>query len=149
MDFFLSWSQTWVFEMGTGSLLMSCWSAEYPEPLKNLHNVTCIRAFTQSLYSSFTVIHTIITAGLFKWLVYKLPEVRHHHNSLYPLTLSSTHYTCSYIPVSLSVCLSSSHIVAHRSVLTANLPTILFLDLKTTKVTAITLIPCAIRGTNK
>ena len=30
------------------------------------------------------IIHTIISVGLFKWRVYRLPEVRRHRNSLYP-----------------------------------------------------------------
>ena len=33
MGVFLSWSQTWIFEVGTGALPMGCWSAEHPEPL--------------------------------------------------------------------------------------------------------------------
>ena len=141
--FFLSWSQTWISVIGRGALPMSCWNAEYPESVKNLHNLTCIRAFIKALHSSLTVIHTIITVGLFKWHVYKLPEVRCHHNSLYPC------YPFKYTLYSFSVCLSSSHLEGHhRSALAANRPTILFLDSKTTKVTAITLIPCAKRGTD-
>ena len=60
--------------------------------------------------------------------------------SLLPLFLHTP------LVVSLPVSLSFIH---HRSALTANLLTILFLDSKTTKVTAITLMPYAVRGTVK
>ena len=41
MGVFHSWSRTWIFEMGISALLIGCWSAYYPEALKNLHNLTC------------------------------------------------------------------------------------------------------------
>ena len=40
-----TWSWNWIFEMGVSALLIGCWGGYKPEPLKSLHNLTCIRAF--------------------------------------------------------------------------------------------------------
>ena len=69
MGVFHSWSRTWIFEMGIGVLPIGCWSAYHPEPLKNLHTLTFVRTFPQTLQSNLTIIHPDNTAGLFNWRV--------------------------------------------------------------------------------
>ena len=74
MGVFHSWSRTWIFEIEIGALTMGCWIAEYQEPLKNLDNRTCLRAFPQTPRSCLTTIHPInttdcstIVSGKYLW----------------------------------------------------------------------------------
>ena len=82
MGVFHSWSRTWIFKIGIGSLPMCCQSAEYPEPLKNLDRLACTKAFPQTPSPVFTAIHPINTTGLFNYRIRKLLVVWRHYYSL-------------------------------------------------------------------
>ena len=68
MGVFQSCGWIWKFEMGMGALRMSCRSAKYPDPLKNLQNLPCIRTFSQTLQPNLKAIHSNDTAGLLNYI---------------------------------------------------------------------------------
>ena len=49
--------------MEIGALPIGCWSIYYPQSLKNLNNLACIRAFPQALHFSFTAISELLEQG--------------------------------------------------------------------------------------
>ena len=110
MGVFQSCGWTWDFEMGIGALRMSCRSVYYPDLLKNLHNLPCIGAFSQTLQPILQPFTQIIEQGCSTnaWKNYKWFDV---NTALccpcYPLefvslqanTLFSTHPSRCYKPL--------------------------------------------------
>ena len=105
MVFFHSWSRTCIFEMGIGASPIGCSSAYQPELLKNLHNLTCIRAFPQTLQSSLTVIHPDNRARLFtdafrNYIQFDvLCYPCYHFKYVFQATFFSTHPSCCDKPL--------------------------------------------------